>query len=661
MKTINKILYYSNHIDIKKYEDFFADSEIEVEPIKEMNKPLFNDDHLNLFLLEEKFYNKPRTLAAIRNNAAQQCVILISKKTHNSDEEPIISYLYDTDNSDLFIKSIENGFYRLQLRNRVIELEKKLIRTEDELSELQTISIALSTEKNISNLIKTIIKLCMEVTMADAGAVYLVEKNPKDENKKLLRFMLNENHSLKIDSVTFTMPLDKTSLAGYAACTKEILNIPDSYKIEENVEYNHSKKFDQQYKYFTKSILTFPMINHKDDVIGVVQLINKRNAPYVLLKKEEDFDNIIPFNQKDEIFVSALASQAAIALDNAILYDSIQKLFEGFVMASVQAIESRDPTTSGHSERVAIYSVELAKAVSKKTSGVYKDIQYNDEEIKELRYASLLHDFGEVGVRECVLQKEKKLEPIQLEMFLARINFVKKNIYIKSLNKKLEISLKEPENLEDEFEKIDQHTNLEIDQIELFRQEVFKANEPTVLHKEEFDTLKRIKDYTFISEDDKTMNLLTDDEYLKLCISKGSLDQIERVEMESHVTHSFEFLKEIPWTSDMKNIPEIAFGHHEKLDGSGYPRGLKEEDINLKSKIMTIADIYDALTASDRPYKKAMSIEKALEILKIEVANNHVDKNLLDIFIEDKIYKKITTSFLIQSKKTNPIAYPKGV
>jgi HD-GYP domain-containing protein (c-di-GMP phosphodiesterase class II) len=391
-------------------------------------------------------------------------------------------------------------------------------------------------------------------------------------------------------------------------------------------------------------MLTVPMHNPKGEIIGILQMINKKqhwqNA-LELKDKDSLHREIQTFASEDESLLSSLASQAAVAIENARLYEAIQSLFEGFIRASVQAIESRDPTTSGHSERVAVLTVGLAEKLDKVTEGPYQRVRFSRQELKEIQYASLLHDFGKIGVRENVLVKAEKLYPDELETIKHRFDMIRKGLeneynlrklqYLLELDKAKALQLFP--SLEAEF--YQRYADLEAD-----FQLILQTNRPTVLAQETSQKLQEIQQRIF-TFNEKELPLLTPFELSRLSIVKGSLDQEERLEIESHVTHTFEFLSQIPWTSELKNVPQIAYAHHEKLNSRGYPRGLNAEEIPVQSKMMTISDIYDALTASDRPYKKALPISKALDILGFEVKDGMLDAELYKIFVESKVYELI--------------------
>ena len=308
--------------------------------------------------------------------------------------------------------------------------------------------------------------------------------------------------------------------------------------------------------------------------------------------------------------------------------------------ASVTAIESRDPTTFGHSERVAKLTVALAETVDRLDSGPYKDVHFTREDIREIRYASILHDFGKVGVREEVLVKAKKLYPAQLDLIRKRFLYIRKVLELEAYRKKLDHVLGSGhQGFEEFFARIEGEQNQQVQTLDEFLQNILQANEPAVLPEKASERLVEIAGWSFEDPSGPTEPLLTQDELQLLSINKGSLDPYERMQIESHVIHSFRFLSQIPWTKELRRIPEIARAHHEKLDGSGYPYHMKAEDIPFQSKMMTVSDIFDALTAHDRPYKKAVPIERALTIIGDEVKSQLLDPLLFKLFVDAKIYQ----------------------
>lgn len=531
-------------------------------------------------------------------------------------------------------------------KKEIQRLKIQLSEKGQELSELTQIGIALSAERDSDTLLELILTKAREITSADAGSLYLVEKDPlkkvDEENfwaDKQLRFKLAHNDTISASYAEFVMPIEKKSMAGYTALSGKPLNIQDAYHLPEKSEFQHNRSFDQKMGYQTHSVLCIPMKSHQGETIGVLQLINRKNDFSMPINMDTLLQQVIPFDERCVELASSLASQAAVSIENMRLYEEIKNLFEGFIVASVHAIEQRDPTTSGHSERVARLTVDLAQTVDKISEGPYEHIKFSRDDIQQIKYASLLHDFGKIGVREHVLVKAKKLYPEQLTTIQFRFKFIKKAIECNYSNKKIKTLLeKNRQSALSAMGNIDHSFAEKLKEIDSYIQFILEANEPRILAEGGYDKLLEICNFTF-QDDGSTEHYLTEDERYMLSIPKGSLSEEERKEIESHVTHTYNFLSRIPWASHLKSVPQIAFAHHEKLDGSGYPRRLISKEIPLPSKMMTIADIFDALTARDRPYKKAVPNDRALTILGYEVKEGKIDSELYRIFLEAEIYK----------------------
>ncbi len=533
-------------------------------------------------------------------------------------------------NAFLFILGqMENERSRAEIKDYAIKLQ-----------ELNRIGIALSSEREPERLLELILSKSREITNSDAGSLFLVETTP-DQDKRL-RFKLTQNDSVPFEFTEITLPIRTSSLVGYVALTGQALNLPDVYEIPRDAEYGFDQSFDRRTGYRTRSVLTIPMKNRNDETIAVLQLINrKRRRDLRLTDARLATSGVVPFDAMSEELASSLASQAAVSIENNILYQSIEGLFEGFVNASVTAIESRDPTTSGHSARVASLAVALAEEVDRLDAGPFRELRFSREQIRELRYACLLHDLGKVGVREQVLVKAKKLYPHAQELIKARFDFVKKALEAEFTGKKLSFLLEHGrERYLESLGIFDADLRAELEAIDDAWTTILSANEPTVLEEGSFLQLLEIAQRSYRDIDGHTCNLLTPSEVKQLSVRRGSLDEDERLEIESHVTHTFRFLAQIPWTRDLAKVPEIAYMHHEKLNGKGYPNRLPGPAIPVQSKMMAIADIYDALTASDRPYKKAVPLAKALDILRFEARDQHIDHELLTIFIEHRIFER---------------------
>jgi len=479
----------------------------------------------------------------------------------------------------------------------------------EKLTALLDVGKAMASERNLDRLLQLILGEVTRVMEADRSSLFLVDRTRNELHSKIAQGLAVREIRVQIG----------TGIAGFVAQTGEIVNIRDAY-----ADPHFNRATDLQTGYRTHTILCVPMRNKLNEVIGVLQVLNKR-------------DGI--FSAEDEELLLALSSQAAVAIENAILYEDIQNLFEGFIKASVYAIESRDPTTSGHSDRVAILTVGLAERVDRTDLGPFASIRFSAEDMRELRYASLLHDFGKVGVREPVLVKARKLYEPDLDLVIARFKFIKKTLENDTLHKKLGLALSLGSAAEREMAALDQELQRKLAELDAYLQIILEADRPTVLPSGGFERILEVAANTFEDLDGTRRPYLTTQEAENLTIGKGSLNPQERLEIESHVTHTFRFLRQIPWTKDLRRIPTIAYAHHEKLNGSGYPNALRGEAVPFQAKIMTVCDIYDALSAADRPYKKAVAPEAALEILQMEVRDGLLDPELVRIFIEGQVWR----------------------
>jgi HD-GYP domain-containing protein (c-di-GMP phosphodiesterase class II) len=536
--------------------------------------------------------------------------------------------------------ALRTGWRAAAARREVARVRAESAQRGNEVTELTEIGMKLSTERNYNTLLELILSQARRITQSDAGSLYVVETD--DQGTKRLRFKLAQNHSRPdIPLVEFTIPIDHASIAGYAAAEADPLVIDDVYMLPPDVEYSFNRSFDERYGYRTRSMLSIPMTSHKGEVLGVLQLINRKRVADSVLNDAATADReVLAYSPHTVKLVKSLASQAGVAIENSTLYESIERLFDGFVKASVTAIESRDPATSGHSMRVATMTVGLARAVDALGDGAFRSVRFSREQIREIRYAGLLHDFGKVGVREQVLVKAKKLYPADLNLIRQRQAFLYRTAqwgYEKTRADFLERHGKE--GYEPFLQEIRRKFEEERALVDRFLNTVLESNEPTVLAEGNFAALHEFAERVYDSLDGTALPWLNDDEVRYLSIRKGSLDEAERQEIESHVTHTYGFLRNIPWTRELQGIPDIAHGHHEKLDGTGYPRRVPGDQIPIQSKMMTIADIYDALTASDRPYKRALPVAKAIDIIGDEVKRGQLDGELFRVFVEAKAYE----------------------
>ncbi|MFL5580118.1 MAG: HD domain-containing phosphohydrolase [Gemmatimonadaceae bacterium] len=516
-------------------------------------------------------------------------------------------------------------------------------RRHDELTELTRVGVALSTERDLLTVLELILTQSRRISASDAGSVYLVERD-EEGHPRNLRFKLAQNSSIpNIPLQEYTVPIDHGSLAGYAAATGEPLVIADVYLLPDDVEYGFNRAIDEKFGYRTKSMLVIPMMTHRAEVVGVLQLLNRKRTGGALLTSPEVTEReVLTYDQRSVELVSALASQAAVSVENARLYEDIERLFEGFVTAAVTAIESRDPTTSGHSGRVATLTVGLAEAIDRGGTGPYRNLRFTREQLREIRYAGLLHDFGKVGVREQVLVKEKKLYPADLEVIRHRFGYLLQAAELQFERERAAYLLEHGPSRFPEAERAMRATLARRrEELRRFMDAVMSANEPSVMPEGQFEDLARVTREVYTDVEGNRRPLITPEEFRFLSIRRGNLDDDERREIESHVTHTYRFLEQIPWTRELRGIPAIAYGHHEKLNGQGYPRGIAADNIPVQTRMMTISDIYDALTATDRPYKRAVPVARALEILDLEARDGQLDRDLLGAFVEARVFEAV--------------------
>lgn len=629
-------LIHSREFPIASYRDQLAKSAVQPVEIGNLSERGPEDPGLSILLLDRMLWAANGGSIPAPGGTLTFGIGL----SDAADDDRIYLHLPENPPAAVLLSAIRRARQHLLDRRRNEQLEREVRERTDELSTMNRIGIALSTVRDHDVLIEMILTKARELSHSDAGSIYLLETDK--DGQKVLRWKLAQNDSIAVDFEEKVLNVTKKSLAGYVALTGETLVIDDAYHLPPDVEYSINTTFDRETGYLTRSIVVFPMTNHEGDAIGVVQLLNRKTpgAPAKLSALSVP-EYVVPFDEHTVMLMRSLAGQAAVAVENNQLYDSIERLFEGFVTASVTAIEQRDPTTSGHSFRVADLTVNLARTVDRIDWGEFRDIRFTQDQIREMRYASLLHDFGKVGVREKVLVKEKKLYPLELDIIRQRFEYVMKGVEAEQQRKKLDFLMHNGfEGFENFARLCDDEAKQVIDQLEADFALVVQSNEPTVLPEGEFEHLKKIADAHYVDLRGNNRPILLPYEMKTLSIRKGNLDAGERGEIESHVTHTFHFLSKIPWTKDLMQVPDIAYAHHEKLNGRGYPRALPAEQIPVQSRMMTVSDIYDALTANDRPYKRAITTDRALDILKMEVKDGLLDNALVDLFIEAKIFEK---------------------
>lgn len=493
--------------------------------------------------------------------------------------------------------------------------------------QLSDIGAALSNERDPARLLEIILTEGRRLSSSDAASLYLIDH---DHAPPALVFKLAQNDSVAVPFREARLPITSGSLCGYVALTGIELSIPDAYAIDPACPYAFNPAFDEQTGYRTRSLLVLPMRDHRGQVVGVLQFINRVVG-----------GRIVPFEADVSALLQAVANQAAVAIQKNGLLRDISNLFESFVQASVKAIEQRDPSTSGHSFRVAEYTTRLIEALPRSGLARFRDFFVSDEALTEVRYAALLHDFGKVGVRESVLVKANKLTDERLEVIRYRFELQKERMRRRALEEELELLHHGVEGFEVARQRIRRALASEISRLDDFFDALTLANNPNVRAQGEFRHLDLLHEEPFLEVDGREGRLISAADLTALSVRRGSLTPDERIEIQNHVVHTRDFLAVLPWPPELSRVPLIAAAHHEKLDGSGYPLGLKGEEIPLASRVMAVCDIFDALTAMDRPYKPALSVESALRILDEEVNAGLLDRDVFDVFVASAVYRAV--------------------
>jgi HD-GYP domain-containing protein (c-di-GMP phosphodiesterase class II) len=497
-----------------------------------------------------------------------------------------------------------------------------------QLENLLTIGIALSSEKDHNKLLEMIISEARRITNADAGTLYLVEdKHLKIKiihNLSMNTFLGGKGEDVNLPPV----PISPDYVSGYAALTGKSVNIPDVYQAK-GFDFSGPQKYDQMTGYRTTSMLVIPLKNHLEEVIGVLQLINAL---------EPESNKAIPFEPGYETVIEALASLAAIALTNMQLIQEIETLFESFVQVMVTAIDAQTPYNATHTQKVNRLCQLLAEEINRAASGAFAEIFISPDQVKQLTMAGWLHDIGKIATPLEVMNKATRLDTC-LPLVLQRLDYALEQEKNNALRRQLELwQAGQPE----EAQKVEQEHQERLGRLQAARELVMKADNPATFIDEnlrrELESVAKILYQTF---EGKEANLLSEGELTCLTIPKGTLTDEERQIMEDHVLVTGKMLAKIPFTKKLARVPELARMHHEHLDGKGYPRRLSGDQIPLEARIIAIADIFDALTASDRPYKKGMPAEKALEIMGFMVKEGKLDGQLMDLFIDKQVWGKL--------------------
>ena len=510
-------------------------------------------------------------------------------------------------------------------RTTAARRREQIARANREIRELHRIGMALMQERDETALLHRIVELGKRLTQSDAGGLLLAETD--EDNRPRLRLVLYEFDSLPDIQIEWILAIDHSSIVGHAAATREPVVVADAYQLPPGAGFVVEPSLQERYGYRKRSMLIVPMIDHRDHMVGVLVLMNRKSDPKAkILSKEAADQYVIPYTDREVRLARALAGQAAVSMETVQLYEQIERSLESFVKAAVSAVDQRDPTTAGHSVRVAELATALAGAVERAGTGRYRGVRFSPQQLRELRFAALLHDFGKVAVREDILVKAKKLPPTLWERVNARFDLIRRTMEVESCRRN---------------GKNDGELAKRIEELERMRAIVGEANEPTVIDTSPSRALADIAAHTFVRPNGTEATYLTPDELHYLQLPRGTLDASERAAVESHVEATYHFLEKIPWTDDLRNLAAYAYGHHEKLDGTGYPQRLHGDEIPIQTRLITVADIFDALTEGDRPYKPAVSPDTALEILRLEAREGRVDGDLVQIMVDSKVYLRV--------------------
>ena len=525
-------------------------------------------------------------------------------------------------------------------RHAGVRIRRRLASRKLEFREMSRIGMALMHERDLPTLLRDIVDQGKRLTGSDGGGMLLAETDA--QGGTYLRTMVARiDHVPEFDQRQHVVLIDDASIIGHAARIGQPVAVADAYHLPADAPFKADRRLEQLYGYHRKSILAVPMLDHLGHLVGVLVFGNRKSDPAARIANEEDADRyVLPYTDREVRLARSLAAQAALSIENARLYTRIEQILESIVAASATAIDQRDPTSAGHSIRVSALTTEIAAAVQRAGRGRYRDTRFTEKQMRELRFAALLHDFGKITVKEDVLMKAKKLPPVLWERVDARFELIRVTIEREYYKQRASLRLsKEDESLIGA--RLEEELTAQLDQLDHMRGVVRNANEPDTSPAPLNGELSHIATRTFQQRGGRAAPYLTQEELHFLQIPRGTLDDAERVEIESHAEETYRFLVNIPWTADLGNLAGFALSHHEKLDGSGYPNRLKGDDIPVQVRILTIADVFDALTAWDRPYKPAVPPDKALDILRGEATAGRLDTDLVEIMIESQAYRGI--------------------
>ena len=521
---------------------------------------------------------------------------------------------------------------------------------QNQISNMSAIGLALSKERDMEKLLEMILLEAKRISNADGGTLYMMT----DDQRLRFSIMITDSLNVHMGGTSgkeipfYPVKLynddgkpNENMIAANAAINGNTINIPDAYKAK-GFDFSGTKAFDKKTGYRSKSFLTVPLKNHENEIIGVLQLLNAQDIKS---------NKVISFSERIQNSVEALSSQAAVAITNKNLIKDLEVLFESFIKLIASAIDAKSPYTGGHCSRVPEITMMLAESVNEINEGPFANIQFSDKEMYELNIAAWLHDCGKVATPEYVVDKSTKLETIydRIHTVATRFEVIKRDEEIKFLKKQLSIQKKDSLSDVDKKEAIKKARILYLKRIKQLDEDKTFIEESNFggefMSQDRKDRVKKISSYRY-KDNGSAKSFLSDNEVYNLCISRGTLTPEERKVINDHIVVTIEMLEQLPYPKHLRNVPEFAGGHHEKLDGTGYPKGFNHAEMSVQAKIMAIADFFEALTARDRPYKKGKTLSQAMRILGFMKNDAHIDAELFDVFVQEKIYLKYAEGFL---------------
>ncbi|MEZ5648045.1 MAG: HD domain-containing phosphohydrolase [Alphaproteobacteria bacterium] len=527
---------------------------------------------------------------------------------------------------------------------------KKSDSSERRLEQLIEIGIALSSEHSHERLLERILEEAMVVGSADGGTLYVVEEGHENE----LRFVIVRNVSLglafggtsgnpiafpplRLHDVNTGAP-NYANVATASALSKRIINISDAYTTA-GFDFSGTRKFDAQTGYRSVSFLTVPLLNTRKELVGVLQLINSRDAAGA----------VVPFQSEIERLVSALSSQAATALENNKLFQQQKKLLESFIEVIARAIDAKSPYTGGHCQRVPALTKMLTKAACESMTGPFADFNLNEDEWYELHIAAWMHDCGKITTPEYVVDKATKLETIwdRIDLVKLRIEILRRDARITYLE-----AMAKPGSNSTDLEKTYTARIQELDTHFKFLETINIGSE--TIADEDLIQLQNVAQQLWIDAVGGQQSLLTENERYNLSVKRGTLTKEEREIINDHIVQTISMLEQLPFPKHLRRVPEYAGGHHEKMDGTGYPKGLTRQQMSIPARVMAIADIFEALTARDRPYKKPKTLSESIRIMTNMKRNHHIDPDLFDLFLNSGIWREYAQQFLLPEQIDEP-------